>query len=328
MNIRFKSLLVGLVLLLAMVGLLTNSALAQGYPNKPIRVIVPSTAGGAPDVMARILAKKLTENLGVGVIIDNVVGGALSIGPGVAAKARPDGYTILFASGSVLITSLAHSNLPYKFPEDFIPITQTETYPSLIVSNMSLPAKSMPEFIALAKEKPGKLTYGCPGIGSSAHLRIESLKKEIGMDLLAIQYKGNSLAMIDLLAGRVNLGSHGMLASLPYVKAGRLRALMITGPKRSQMAPDVPTGLEYGIQSSIVGSWEGFLAPAGTPKQIVHKLYTEIRKVLYSPDIKSRLEKDGIDIVGSTPEEFSAFIIDDKKRVSQAIKDANVPIIK
>lgn len=320
MNTRFKSILVALVLPLAL--LFASSALAQNYPNKPIRLVLPMAPGGAVDVTARIYAQKLTETLGQPVLVDNQGGGGGSIGPGIVSKAPPDGYTILYMSQSSLYTAIVHK-LSYDMPEDFAPITWADAPQAIIAASPSLPAKSMKELIALAKAKPGKLTYASDGIGSSAHLTMELFKKKEGIDMLHIPYKGQGPAMIDMMAGRVDVKSCGIIAVIPHIRSGKLKALAITGEKRSVAAPDIPTLVEQGI-TYWHGSWKGFLAPAATPKEIVQKLNTEIVKVLNSPDIKARLAKDGIETVGDSPEQFAAFLREEKVTWTKAIKELGI----
>jgi tripartite-type tricarboxylate transporter receptor subunit TctC len=319
MNTRFKSIVAVLVLPLA---ILVSSALAQNFPNKPIRLVVPMAPGGAVDVTARIYAQKLTENLGQPVLVDNQPGGGGSLAPGIVTKAAPDGYTLLYMSQSSLYTTIVHK-LPYDMPGDFAPITLTDEPRAIIAASPSLPAKSMQELIELAKAKPGKLTFASDGIGSSAHLTMELFKKKEGIDMLHIPYKGQGPAMIDMMAGRVDVKSCGIIAVIPHIRSGKLKALAITGDKRSSAAPEITTLVESGI-TYWHGSWKGFLAPAATPKEIVQKLNAEIVKVLNSPDIKGRLAKDGIEVVGNSPEQFAAFLKEEKVTWTKMIKEAGI----
>ncbi len=319
---RFMSILGGLASLLAIFGPGTNSVLAENYPDKPIRIVVPMAPGGAVDLTARLYAQKLAEYLGQPVLVDNQAGGGGSFGPGIVAKAPPDGYTILFMSKSSMVTGLLHK-LPYDIPKSFAPIIHTDSPRSIFAASTSLPAKTVKELIALAKSKPGQVTYASDGIGSSAHISLELFKMTEGIDLLHIPYKGQGPALIDMLAGRVDVKSSGMLSVLPYIRSGKLRALAVTGDKRTQAAPEIPTFSESGVVGWS-GTWQGFLAPAGTPKQIVQRLNTEIRKVLNLPDIRSRLTNDGVEIIGSTPEEFNDFINKEKALWGKVVKDAGI----
>ncbi len=319
---RCIAIFTGLTLFLAFFGSDTNSAFAQNYPNKPIRVIVPMAPGGAVDVTARLYAQKLAENLGQPVLVDNQAGGGGSFGPGIVAKAPPDGYTLLFMSKSSLMTGLLHK-LPYDMPKDFTPVIETDSPRSLFVTSMSLPAKSVKELIALAKSKPGQLTFASAGIGSSDHVSLELFKKMEGIDLIHIPYKGQAPAIVDMLAGRVDMKSCGMLSVMPYIRTGKLRALAVTGAQRTQAAPEIPTFSDSGVVGWS-GTWHGFLAPAETPKQIVQKLNAEIIKVLNLPEIRNRLTNDGVEIVGSSPGAFSTYLKEEKALWGKAIKDAGI----
>jgi len=322
MNARTVSIIVGVLLNFIIPSHGITLTLAQGYPNKPIRIIVPFAPGGAVDLTARLYAQKLSENLRQPVVVDNRGGAGTTIGVGLVADAAPDGYTLLFMSKSGLMGSLLHK-VPFDMPKSFTPITRTDAPRSIFAASMSLQAKSLKEFIALAKANPGKHTYASDGIGSTSHVSLELFKMTIGIELVHVPYKGQGPALIDMLAGRVDVKSSGMLSVLPYIRSGKLRALAVTGETRTVAAPDIPTFQESGV-AGWEGTWQGFLAPASTPKPIVQKLYLEVEKILKLPEIRRRLTGDGVDIIGSTPEEFLATITHEKEQAVKVIKQAGI----
>jgi tripartite-type tricarboxylate transporter receptor subunit TctC len=323
MNRRVKPFWVALVLPLTIFGLITSSALAQTYPNKPIRIVVPMPPGGAVDMTARLIGQKLTENLGQPVLVDNRAGGGGSIGPDVVAKAPPDGYTILLMSSSSLISGLLLSSLPYDMLKDFAPVTELIAGPMVLIGSMSLPAKSAKELIALAKSKPGKINYASDGVGSIGHLGMELFKSMAGIDMVHVPYKGQAPSIVDMLAGRVDVKFAGIAPSLPYVRSGRLRALGTGATKLAQAAPEfIP--IEKDLPGFECVSWHGVLAPAGTPREIIMKLNTELVKILSLPDIKNRMAQDIQEIVGNTPEEFGDVIKKEKEKWGKVIKDHGI----
>jgi tripartite-type tricarboxylate transporter receptor subunit TctC len=302
----------------------TGPAFSQTYPTKPIRLIVPFAPGGSTDITARTIGDKLSESLGQPVVIDNRPGAGANIGTEIAAKASPDGYTIFMCVVPNTTNHTLYTKLPFDFVRDFAPVTQTTSIASILVVYPSLPVYSVKELIELAKSKPGDLHFASAGIGSSPHLAGEMFKTMAGVDMVHIPYKGTSPALTDLLAGRVELTFEGAPALLRHVKAAKLRALAANGAKRTPLFPDLPTMQEQGFPGFLVTSWNGVAVPAGTPKEIISRLNSEIVKALQMPDVKERLSSLGADPVGSTPEEFAAFIQAEIKKWAKVIKDAGI----
>ncbi len=315
--------LLSLVLFAAVFASATGAALAQSYPNKPIRFIVPYTAGGASDILARAIGQKLTESWGQQVVVDNRGGGGAIIGTELAAKAAPDGYTIFMgASGPLGINPSLHSKLPYDPVKDFAPVTLVAGIPLIMVANNSVPAMSVQELIALAKSKPGHLNMASPGNGTSQHLAGELFKTMAGINLTHIPYKGSAQAVIGLLGGEVSVLFDSLLSSLPHVKAGRLKGLAVTGARRFPAAPDLSTIAESGVPGYEATGWVGVLVPARTANEIVTKLNTEIIKILQMPDIKERLSSLGAEPSGSTPEQFAAYIKAEIIKWAKVVKES------
>ena len=283
-------------------------ALAQVYPHKTIRLIVPFPAGGPTDIIARTVGQKLTESMGQAVVIDNRGGSGGNIGTDIVAKAAPDGYTLLMAIVSHAINPSLYSKLPFDPVKDFAPIARTGAATIIFVASPSIGAKTIKDMIALAKAKPKQYNFGSPGSGTPHHLAGELLKTTAGIDLIHIPYKGAAPAIADLLGGQVNTAFVSLPAALPHVKAGKLVGLGITSPGRSAVAPELPTFAEAGLGGYALENWYGALAPAGTPKDVVIKLNVEIVKALQLPDVKERLTSQGFETRTSTPDEFAAYI--------------------
>ncbi|MBI2318924.1 MAG: tripartite tricarboxylate transporter substrate binding protein, partial [Betaproteobacteria bacterium] len=298
--------------------------LAQRYPSKPIRLIVPFPPGGGNDILARIIAPKLTESLGQQIVIDNRPGATGTIGSELAARSAPDGYTLLMVTSSTIAVNPSLSKLPYDPLNDFAPVTQLAGYQLILVVNPSVPAKSVKELIALAKSKPGQLNYASPGSGTSMHLAGELFNAMAGVDMVHIPYKGSVPGMTDMLGGRVQIGFNTMLSTMPYVKAGKLRALALTSAERSPALPDLPTVAEAGVPGYEATSWYGIVAPARTPKEIITELNTELVKILKMPDIREKLSSQGVEPVTNTPEQFAAYIKAEIAKWAKVIKDRNV----
>ena len=283
-------------------------ALGQAYPTKPIRIVAPSTPGDAPDVIARLVADKLSVALGQQVVVDNKPGAGGVVGSESVAKSAPDGYTLIMGNaGSHGINAAVYTKLPYDIQRDFAPVSQVAIAPNVMVINPSLPVTSVTEFIAYAKGQPGKLSYASGGNGSSAHMSMELFKSMAGIDVQHIPYKGSSPALTDLIGGQVAVFIGNMPPTVPHIKAGKLRALAVTTKSRSALMPELPT-----IADSLPGyetvAWFGVLAPAGTPPEIVNKLSAEIGKIARSPEMRERLVAMGAEPVGGTPDEFKAVI--------------------
>lgn len=298
-----------LVALGAMLVANPTTARAQAYPSKTVRFIVPFAAGSTTDILARMVAQKLTEAWGQQILVDNRPGHGGNIGSDVVAKAAPDGYTILVSAASTLaINASLYRNMPYDTATAFAPITLIAKVTNVLVVHPSLPVKSVKDLIALAKSRPGQLNFASGGSGGTQHLSGELFKTMARIDMVHIPYKGSSAAMPDVLGGQVPVIFDGVPQSLPYIKAGRLRPLGVTTAKRSPALPDVPTIAEAGLPGYEATAWFGIVAPAGTPKEIIGKLNTQIVGILSAPEMRARLTAQGADAAGNTPEEFAAFI--------------------
>jgi tripartite-type tricarboxylate transporter receptor subunit TctC len=283
-------------------------ARAQLYPAKPIRMIVPFPAGGATDIVARLVAQKLTDGMGQQVIIDNRGGAGGTIGSDVAAKAPADGYNILVGTSSThAIAPGLYAKLPYDPVRDFTPVTLLATATILLAVHPSVPARSIKELIALGKREPNALSYASSGNGGISHLIGEHFKSVAGIQMLHVPYKGDTPALVDLASGQVSLMFGTAVSFLPYVKTGRLNALAVTNPKRSPVVPDVPTVAESGLPAFEALQWFGVYAPAGTPREIVTRLNTEMSKILRMPEIRERFAGLGADVAGGSAEDFAAF---------------------
>jgi tripartite-type tricarboxylate transporter receptor subunit TctC len=301
---------------------------AQSYPAKPIRVIVPFAAGGVADVVGRIVMAKLTEALHQQVVIDNRGGAGGTIGSDLGAKAPPDGYTLTLPAASHTTTPGLYKKLPFDPVKDFAGITQLVTVPYILVVHPSLPVTSVKQFIALAKSKPGELSYGSAGNGSSNHLAGELFKSMSGTNITHVPYKGSAPAMADLLGGHISFMFDAINTSLPHMKTGRIRALAIGTLKPSPVAPQLPTIASQGLPGYEANTWIGLLAPAGTSREIVNRLNAELVKILKIPEIQERLSSQGAEPVGSSPEQFDAFLRSEVAKWSKVIRDANVPLIE
>ena len=295
---------------LAAIWAITNaSALAQTYPTKPIRLIVPYPPGGGTDIFARLLGAKLGETLGQQLVIENRAGAAGVLGADAAAKAAPDGYTLVVGQASNLaINPHMMSKLPYDPLKDFAPITLIATSPSLLVVHPSLPARSVKDLVALAKARPGSINYASAGNGSPGHLAAEYFRKVANINLVHIPYKGATPAMLDVIAGQASLYFTSPVAAQPYVQSGRLRQIAVTSAQRFPPLPDVPAIAEAGYRDFDMTSWWGLLAPAGVAKEIIARLHAEAVKALTTAEMKERLAGQGAMVVTGTPEQFAAYI--------------------
>jgi tripartite-type tricarboxylate transporter receptor subunit TctC len=284
-------------------------AQAQSYPNKPIRLVCPFPPGGAVDIASRAVAHELTQILGQPVTVDNRPGAGGNIGADMVAKSAPDGYTLLMTtSGIMAINPALYSKLPFDPVKDFTPISVVVSLNNVLVVNPSVPVNSVKELIALAKAQPGKLTYASSGNGTSIHLSGELFKSMAGVDMLHIPYKGSSPAVTDLLAGQVNMMFDNIPSSLPHIRAGKLRALAVTGAKRSQLLPDLPTIAEAGVPGYDSYVWFGVVGPAGMPPEIVAKLNAALAKAAATPSFHDRLTGQGYDVLSSAPEQMASSI--------------------
>ena len=303
--------------------LLTAAAAAQDYPNKPIRSIVPYPPAGGTDVVARILSEPLAAVLGQPILIDNRGGAAGNLGTDLAAKAAPDGYTILFTLSSHTINPKLYPNLPFDVERDFVPISLAALSPQILVAHPSVPANNIRELIALARSQPGKLNFASVGTGSPAHIAGELLKLKSGIDMVHVPYKGGGPAIADTLGGQVQLAFVTLPAAMQYVKAGKLKALAIASDRRSAVVPDIPTIAET-VPGCVVNSWYGALAPAKTPPAIVAKLQAAFAKVLAMPEVKEKLFAQGAEAQSSTSAEFAARIHDELREWEYVIREAKI----
>jgi len=300
--------------------------LAQSYPSKPIRLVLPYPPGGGTDVIARPLAQKLTEQLGQQVIVDNRGGAGGNIGMEFVAKSPADGYTLLFAlTAQYAVNPSLYPKLPYDPVRDYAPISLLANAPYLLVVHPALPAKSVAELVALVKARPGQLSYSSSGNGSGAHLAGEMLRSLARVEIVHVPYKGAGPAMPDLIAGQVQLSFITYTAAGPHIKTGRLRALGVTTAKRSPTLPDLPAIGETvaGYDSAV---WYGFAAPAGTPPEVVAKLNIEVLRVLAAPDFRSRITLEAVSPIGSTPEEFGSFMRSEIVRWAKVVKDSGAKV--
>ena len=301
-----------------------STAVAQNYPDRPVRMIVPFAPGGGTDIVSRLVAQRLADSIKQSVVVDNRAGGAGNIGAELVARANPDGYTLLVGSATILAVNPVIFKVAYNPSRDFAPITLLGSQPHLMVVHPSLPANSVREFVNLAKEKSLKLNYGSSGTGGPAHLGGELFKIVAGIDMLHIPYKGTGPAVIDLVGGQLQVGLLSLASSMPHVKSGRLKALAVTSPKRAIVAPELPTIAESGYPGFEVRSWYGLLAPVGTPKAIIDKLSSQIAAVLRQPEVIAKLASDGAEPGGDTPAEFAAYIKSEAERWGKVVKTAGI----
>jgi tripartite-type tricarboxylate transporter receptor subunit TctC len=289
-----------------------EAAFADDYPSRPIRLIVPYAPGGGADTVARIVAKRVGDTIGQPIVIENRGGAGSIIGTEMVVKAEADGYTLLLGqSGPISINPAVYKDLRYDPVRDFAPITMTTAYPYILVVNAKLPVKSLQEFVALAKSKPGSMNYGTTGIGAANHLVTELFSSKAGLKMTHIPYRGTALAVADLVGEQVTMVFGDPISVLPHMQAGTLRALAVTSKERSAVAPEVPTVAESGYPGFDAIAWHGILAPANTPPGVVKKLNAEIVKALQNPETKTLLTNQAMQTVGNTPEEFAAFIKQD-----------------
>src|SRR5713101_1360687 len=299
--------------------------LAQGYPSKPIRLIVPFAAGGGNDNVARLVGKHISGSLGQPLVIDNRPGAGGVLGAEVAAKSAPDGYTLFLGGvGSHAINPNLHERLPYDPVKDFAPVALLASAPLILVVHPSVPAGSIREFIAFARSKPGELNYASNGNGSSSHLAAVMFEVMADAAMVHVPYKGLSPALTDLLSGRVQLMFSSVVAILPHIKAGKLRSLAVTGSKRLSSMPELPTVAESGLIGYEASSWYGVLAPAGTPKEIIARLNAETVKALEQPEVRNSLLAEGAEPIGGPPEKFAAHIKSENERLGKLIRDAKI----
>jgi tripartite-type tricarboxylate transporter receptor subunit TctC len=299
-------------------------AMAQDYPNRPIRLVVPQPAGGPTDIVARIVATKLSERLGQQVIVDNRPGAGANIGTDLVAKAPKDGYTLVVGTVQQIVNPYLFASLTYDPVKDLAPVSLMTKAHIVLVVNPELPVRNLQELIALAKAKPGSLSWASAGNGSTSHLAVELFKTTAGVDVVHVPYKGTQPALTDVLGGRVPVMFDGVITSLPHIKAGKLRPIAVASLARSPLLPDVPTMTEAGLPGFEAVGLATILAPAGTPPEIVNRLAREIAAILRTPEVRDQLVAMGLDVVASTPAEFADYNAAESKKWGKIIRDAKI----
>lgn len=318
-------------LLLGMIGFALTAAgaqtgFAQSYPAKAVRIVVPFPPGAGADIVTRLIAAKLGSVLGRQFVVDNRAGAAGHIGAEIAAHAAPDGYTLLSAPASIVISRSLYPKLNYNIEKDLDPVVLIASAPFVLVVHPSLPVRNVKELIALAKAKPGELYYASTGNGGTPHLATEVFRMQAKINIVHVPYKGTPPAVTDLLAGQVQLMFANTLSVLPHVRSGRLRALAISSSKRSAAAPELPTVAESGTPGFDVSTWFGMFVPSGTPKDIIGRLNGEVRKIVQMADVRERLISQGADPIGLTPEEFRAYVRSELVKWEKVVKAVGVRI--
>ena len=312
--------------LLALALLAMAAAAGAQYPAKPIRMIVTYPPGGGADTMARIIAPKLSERLGQQVLVENKAGASGQIGADLVAKSAADGYTILLDATAYSVNPSLYPKLPYDPLKDFAPITILIRVPNILVVTPGFAPKSVQELIALAKAKPGQLSYASSGNGSAQHLAAELFKVGAGVDMVHIPYKGGAPAIADVMGGQVPIFFGNMSSALPHVKSGRVRALAVTGSKRSANVPELPTVAESGVPGYEVYEWNGLFAPAGTPAAVINRLQSEIARIVHLPDVAEKLAALGAEAVANTPQEAAVFLKAEIAKWAMVVKQANIKV--
>src|SRR5688572_18222569 len=308
-----------------LLSLATLAPAATPYPARPIRIIDPFPPGGPSDIVNRAINQRFSEVLGQPVVIDNRAGAAGIVGTEIVAKAAPDGYTLLLGpSGALTIQPTLNPKLPYDPQRDFQPVTQLTRGPQVIAVHPAVPAKSVQDLIALAKAKPGQLNYASGGAGTANHIAVEYFKLVAGIDVVHVPYKGTGPALTAVLSGEAQMIISALLAALPHVKSGKLRAVAVTSTSRSAAVPDIPTASESGLPKFETSSWHGILVPAKTPRAVVARLHADLVKVLNLPDVSQRLTSQGLDVVASTPQAFDAHIKAETAKYARVIKQVGI----
>ena len=305
--------------------LLSSPCLADTYPSRPIRIVVPGAAGGVLDILVRKISDKLVQSLGQPIVIENRPGANGSVGAEAVARAKPDGYTLLFASSSILcINPVLYKALPYDAAKDFAPVTLGTVGSPILLVNLDVPVRSLVEFVAYAKARPGQVTYGTPGIGSNQHMAIELLQHLTGIRMVHVPYKNQPQVMIDLMAGQLHAAVEFAAVATPFVQAGKMRAIAIIGPERKPLLPDVPTAADQGFPEFEITSWNGYLVPAGTPPEIIARLNRALTAAMRSSDFVAYMTSNGAHVRAGAPDEFAAFIKSEQGRWAKLVKDTGV----
>ncbi|WP_251864590.1 tripartite tricarboxylate transporter substrate binding protein [Achromobacter sp. Marseille-Q4962] len=317
-----KRLLAGLAL--ACLGAGAPAHAQDGYPSRPVRIVVPFSPGGATDIMSRLLAEKLTARLGQPVIVENKPGGGTMIASDYVARAEPDGYTLLMAASSLGIAPSIYAKVNYDPIKDFAPVSQVASVVHILEVHPSVPARTVGELIAYLKANPGKVSYGSVGTGSSTHLEAELFNSMAGVQMAHIPYKGSAPALNDLVAGRLQVMFDAWASSGPFVKEGKLRALAVTTSRPSGSVPDLPTVSASGLPGYSAMPWLGLVAPARTPRPVIDKLYGAVAGILAQPDVKEKFVGLGLDIIGSDPQTFAAFIDQDVSTWAKVARESHI----
>jgi tripartite-type tricarboxylate transporter receptor subunit TctC len=305
--------------------LFAGNAWGQGeYPARPVRIVVPSPPGGGTDIVARVLAQHFSKAMGQPFFVENKPGAGNMIGIEFVARSPADGYTVLVVASTLALNSVLYKKVPYDPVKDFAPIALAATAPNVLIVNPALPAQTLAEFIALAKKKPGALSYGTPGIGTSPHLSMELLKSMAGIDLQHVPYRGTAAAVTDLIGGQIAVTFANALTAKPQVDAGRVRALAVSGPKRIEALAAVPPVAEAGVPGYEAMQWYGLVAPAGTPAPVIARLNAEAVKALQSDEMREKLALDGAQPVGSSPAEFAALIRSELDKWTRVARTAGI----
>lgn len=317
-------LIYSVVFLVAMTGCAVQHALAQSYPVKPVRLVVPSSPGGGTDIVGRVIAQKLGEFLGQQIIVDNRAGAGTMIGNEIVAKSPPDGYTLLMGVSTLATIPAVYKTVRYNALKDLAPITQAVSVPNVLVVHTSVPARSVKALIALGKSQPGALVAGSAGTGTNPHLSLELFRSMAGIDLVHVPYKGSGPGIIGLVSGEVALMFPSLPTAMPHIKSQRVRALGVTTETRAESLPEVPSIAQAGLPGYESTQWFGVLAPAGTAREIIERLHKEITATLRSADVKQHLAGEGALIVASTPAEFAAYLRTETDKWARVVKAAGI----
>ena len=314
------------VLVVVLISMLSAAAHAQGFPNKPVKLVVPYPPGGPTDIVARVVGQKLSEQTGQQFIVDNRAGAGGNIGAEAVARSPADGYTLLVATTAHAINMSLFRKLGYNTLKDFAPVSPLTHGPLVIVANPALPAQNVRELIALARAKPGAINFASSGNGQSTHLSGELFNAMAGVKMTHVPYKGSSPALTDVMGGQASLMFDTMLSAMPFVKSGKLKALAVTSAKRSPAAPDLPTVAESGLPGYETIAWNGIVAPTGTPKEVIARLSAELKRALEMPEVREKFAAQGFAAAWSTPEEFAAFLKAEVDKWAPVVKASGATI--
>jgi len=311
-------------LALLMGGALCATASAAGYPERPLRLVVPYSAGGSTDTVGRVIAPRLSERLGQQIVLDNRTGAGTLIGTEIVARSAPDGYTLLMATPPTAVNPTLYAKVPYDLKRDFVAVTNVARSSNLLVVHPSVAAGSTRELITLLKAAPGKYNYGSSGIGGAGHLAMALFENMAGVDVSHVPYKGGAPAVVDLVAGRLSLMMANLTTAQPHIRAGRLRGLGIGTRTRSPLFPEMPTIAESGVPGYEANNWNGVVAPAGTPRAVIERLHREIAAVLKEPVIAGRMTAAGLEPIGDTPAQFSAYLLSEMDKWGRLVRTAGI----